>query len=126
MKKALLIIAMTFVLFGCTKDEITPRDYPRIRTYSVTEITPTGARFNGEITFTSVDIVDHGFLWHTTNSVNFTTATKISLGPKSDAGLFDVLLDTNLPFGKTFYMRTYAISNDNVVYGEMVAFKYTQ
>ena len=114
---------MTLVLFACTEDEITPRDYPRIRTYFVTEITPDGARFNGKITFTSVDIVDHGFLWHTTNSVNFSTGTKISLGPKSGIGIFDALLVTSLPVGKPFYLRAYAISNDNVVYGEQIEFK---
>ena len=41
--------ALTFFLGGCEEDERVPRDYPRVRTLEVTNITGEGALFSAEV-----------------------------------------------------------------------------
>lgn len=115
------IIALA-IIGSCTKEEITPRSYPRVKTLEVTNITSGGASFSAEIVYTSVPVVDHGFLWSEYSDALFSNSDKISLGSKSGTGRFEAQCDRSLLEGKTYYVRGYAISDDHKVYGDVVTF----
>ncbi len=117
-----LLTALIIFFFGCTKEEVTPRVYPRVITVEATQITSAGATFKGEITFSNVEIKDHGFLWSTENSPNVIQSNKISLGSKPGIGQFEAKIDRALQDGIKHYLRAYAISDDFVVYGNTVEF----
>ena len=67
--RTILLISLLSLLVKCNKDEVTGRDYPRIKTLPVTEITPNGARFNAEIIFRgNFEVINYGFVWSENNN----------------------------------------------------------
>ena len=122
MNKIPVLFAIIIILATCSKEEVTPRNYPRVNTLEVTDITSGGATFTGEIIFTSVPVLDHGFLWSEFGSALFENSDQISLGTKSGTGSFEAKCDRSLQEGKTYYVRGYAKSEDNIVYGDVVKF----
>ena len=116
-----IFIALTLVI-GCTKEEVTPRIYPRVLSIEAFNMTSEGVSFKGEITFSSVEINDHGFVWSQEIAPLLGTANSISIGPKSGAGVFEIKCDRSLEEGKKYYFRAYAISDDYVVYGNTLEF----
>ena len=124
MKKHCINLFTALIIFfsGCTKEEVTPRIYPRVITIEATDITSAGATFKGDITFSNVEIKDHGFLWSIENNPNVIQSNKISLGSKQGIGQFEAKIDRALQDGKKHYLRAYAISDDFVVYGNTVEF----
>lgn len=109
-------------MFTCNETEITPRQYPRIKTIEVFNVNQEGASFKGEIYFSSVAIIDHGFLIAETKNPTLTSAEKISLGIKNGIGEFSATIDRSLATGKKYYIRAYVISEDHTVYGEVIEF----
>ena len=63
MKKRFSHIAILLLFFGCTKEEITPREYPRVSTTEAVDISSGGVTFKAEVIFSNVEIKDHGFVW---------------------------------------------------------------
>lgn len=106
----------------CTKEEPFSRNYPRVNSNDVTQITDGGAVFNGEIFFASVPIIDHGFVWSTFANFDTEQADKISLGPKSGTGIFSAPCTYALKEGEKYYVRAFAKSEKNSVYGDLVTF----
>jgi len=110
------------MVIACSKEEVTPRTYPRVHTSDVINITSGGATFTGDITFSSVPIIDHGFLWTESGIPLFENADNISLGAKDGPGAIQAICERSLTEGKKYYVRGYAISKDNLVYGNIVEF----
>jgi len=122
MKNRLALFIVTLIVTGCTKEEVTPRVFPRVNTIQVTNITSGGATFKAEITFSSVPMVDHGFIWSKTGVQSFPNSDKISLGSRTGAGDFEATVDRSLEEGVKYYVRAYAISEDHTVFGKAVEF----
>lgn len=123
MKNSTVIAVIIFsIVGGCSKEEVTPRTFPRVNTIEATNITSGGATFKAEITFASVPMLDHGFLWSDYVLPLFYNSDKISLGSKTGTGTFEAICDRSLQEGKTYYLRAYAISEDHTVFGKIVPF----
>jgi|GEM_PF-1586672 len=123
MKTRFKFIFTLLALFnGCTKEEVTPRVYPRVDTNEAFDITSEGATFKGEITFSNVEIKDHGFVWSHGTSLQVEYANKISLGTKVGTGFFESRCERSLEPGRKYYVRAFAISEDFTVYGKTVEF----
>jgi hypothetical protein len=120
MKK--LVVASIIMLFSCTDEEVTSREFPRVKTSGVTDVNGTGAMFHAGILSSPVPVSDHGFLWHDQTSPLFENADRISLGPRSTLGSFESLCERGLAKGKKYYVRGYAVSENNIVYGNTVEF----
>jgi hypothetical protein len=127
MKKILFVLIFNGLLWGCVKDEdeeITARNYPRVRTQAVSGITSEGAIFQGEIFSVGGDVLDHGFIWSTLTSQTINNSDRISLGATSTTGMFEVTIERSLQQGLKYYVNAYAVSKDNtVVYGDLVEFE---
>ncbi len=120
--KKILAYTLLVALTNCSEEENTDRDYPRLLTVGVTNITSDGGVFHGDIFSSSVAIVDHGFLWSEDAALKLGESEKISLGPKTGAGRFEVMVDRNLQEGKTYRMAAYAVSENYTVYGARFTF----
>jgi hypothetical protein len=118
----LILFALILLLATCGEDDNATRPYPRVRTKSVTNITSEGAFFEGEITFSSVKIVDHGFVWSTDSNPTLENSDDISLGQRSGIGKFTSQIEWSLEEGKKYYVKAYAKSDDYTVYGDVAEF----
>ena len=121
MKKNLALILL--LILGCSEEETTDREYPRVLTKGVTNISADGTTFNAEITYSSVEILDHGFVWSSLNyDPTLDNADVISLGSLTAAGAFQATADRCMKTGAEYKMRPYAVSSGYVVYGVAVEF----
>jgi hypothetical protein len=118
-----LLLFCFVVLIACTEEEVTARKYPRVYTRGITNISKDGMKLQGEIFFSSVPILDHGFVWSDTGFPTITNGTKLSLGPKNEVGTFAAEAIAALQSGKTYAARAYAQSSDFTVYGDICEFK---
>jgi hypothetical protein len=119
MKRTLIFLFIPWLLTTCGDDEVGSRSYPRVRTQAVTDINSTGALFQGEITFSSTAIIDHGFMWYTGASG---LAETFSLGPTSGKGKFQGRIERSLAENVKYHVKAYARSADHIVYGDVVDF----
>ncbi|HEX6223001.1 MAG TPA: hypothetical protein VFZ52_01235 [Chryseolinea sp.] len=123
MSRFIFIIAFLLVLsVGCTEEEVTSREYPRVHTLEIMPAGNTSLKLKGEIFFSSVPIADHGFVWTEVGFPTVTNGAKFSLGPKEGAGIFETTAAATLKSGKTYAARAYAQSAEYTVYGELFEF----
>lgn len=105
------------------EDEPVGRDYPRIKTLEVTNITEAGATFTGEIFEEgNEEITEHGFVW-ATRRPEIEYSKKVLLGSFSGVGKFSAEIRTDLAEGITYQVAAFVISGEFTVYGEPVTFK---
>jgi hypothetical protein len=123
MNKFTISLIALLLCSACSEEEITSRNYPRVDTEDVTDITTTGMIFHGKIFFSSVEILDYGFIWTDTGFPTVTNGNKISLGPRNDVGLFEIAAVESLQSGKMYSVRAYAQSANFIVYGRIVEFE---
>lgn len=120
--KKLVVASIVMVFFSCTDEEVTSREFPRLKTTQVTDINGTGAMFHADMLSSPAPISDHGFLWHDQTSPLFENADRISLGSLNAPGSFTALCERGLSKGKKYYVRGYVISEENIVYGNVLEF----
>lgn len=117
---AALIISL-LIFSGCEKEH--PRDYPRVTTLKVTDITNSGALFHAEVTCPeNVSIIDHGFVWSTTKNPDLIDDERVMLGEYSCTGNFESFVSTALTPGVSYYVCAYVKTTDNIIYGQEVSF----
>jgi hypothetical protein len=119
---SLFWIVLALALSTCGKDEITSRNYPRITTTGVSDISNTGVTLHAEIFFSPGAILDCGFVASTSSSPTLPLGNSISLGPKTGTGTFQARMDNGLIPGITYYARAYARTSQYLVYGDIVQF----
>jgi hypothetical protein len=118
--KRITILLICIYWISCTREEITERNYPRVQTDEITNISNEGAIFKGEITSSNVEIIDHGFTWSNTQS--FSIAEQVSLGAKVGKGEFEARVERSMAAGTKYYVYAYAKTKNHVVYGDVKAF----
>jgi hypothetical protein len=118
----LIFVILILLLTTCGDDDNETRPYPRVRTGDVSDITSEGALFRGEITVSSVEIIDYGFVWSTNSNPTLSNAEKISLGKKNGPGKFTQVVERSLEQSASYYVKAYARSDNYIVYGEVVKF----
>ena len=122
MKKNFFLWVAIALLACCTREEITPRHYPRVMSRGTYDVDANGVLVKGEITYTPGTIDDHGFVWISVGFPKIEDCDKLSLGPRDNAGAFEARIDRNLGDGQTYSIRPYATYGDMVVYGETMKF----
>ena len=131
MKSNSLVVKIIFLTllglnFSCSKNgETIDREFPRVSTYNVTNITSNGAIFSGEVYILSnEEIIDHGFDWSTYTDSSIDLSERAYLGSMNGKGSFSHSLVKNLIKGKTYYVRAFAKTNSFFVFGDEKKFKY--
>lgn len=117
-----LIICFAILSAGC-EDDTVPRDYPRVRTLEVANITEAGAIFSAEIYEPgNVEITDHGFTWDL-SVPNIDQDNRVFLGGFTGIGKFSSEINTSLQDGLTYKVTAFVKAGDYTVYGNTVEFK---
>jgi len=117
-----LFILLIVAASGCDDEvfEATPRDFPRLLTRAVTEISEKGARFNAEFRYRGESqIISYGFVW---NETPFPTLRTPSTGiyavdENIQAEDFSVFISVGLNPGSTYYVRAFTQTQEYTVYG---------
>ncbi len=118
-----LFCANVLALLSSCEDDPVKRDYPRVKTLEVTNITEAGATFTGEVLEEgNSEITEHGFVW-ATRQPDVEYSNKVLLGSFSSTGKFSADVGSNLAEGLTYQVAAFVISGEFTVYGEPVTFK---
>lgn len=115
---------LAFILLhlpGCEDDPV-PRDYPRVRTLGVTNISPDGATFEAEVYEQgNAQISGHGFAWALSLS-NIEYGNTVSLGALGTSGRFNANISSSLIKDRKYYVAAFIKSGEYTVYGNVVEF----
>lgn len=126
LKKILLIslfIFSSYILVNCDEDEVTSRDYPRIKTLPVTEITSEGAKFSADIIFRGkFDVVNYGFVWGTDENPTKESSDRVIYSDNVQSKSFTEKIETTLQEDVSYFVRSFIETQDFVVYGSNVNF----
>ena len=115
------IMALLLLVAGCEEEPV-KRDYPRVRTLEVTNITENGATFVAEVYEEGhVEITEHGFTWSMQNP-DIQTSNRIQLGRFSGTGDFSAEILTTLEEGKKYNICAFVKAGDYTVYGNRIEF----
>lgn len=118
------LAALAFILLHlpACEDEHVRRDYPRVRTLEVINITEDGATFVGEVYEEgNVEITEHGFTWALSRP-EVTADERVLLGSFSGTGRYDAEISTALEEGITYQVCAFVKAGDYTVYGDTVKF----
>lgn len=123
LKLAILGLTSFVVFTTCKDDEVKPREYPRVKTLEVSQITEAGAKFNAEITFPgNGKIIEYGFVWGENENPTIESSEKKILAQDITTGGFTAEISTTLKEDVTYYVRAYAKNDEYLVYGKNVSF----
>lgn len=110
-------------LSGCHQEKIEARSYPRLRTLNVTDVSPEGATFRGEvITMGNSPVLEYGFVWSLGNSPDLKSSEHVTVKETFSSGKFSCRIDYSLIWDHKYYVRSYVRTQDLVVYGDVVSF----
>lgn len=114
------VIILPF-LYSC-EDEPIKRDYPKVRTLEITNITENGATFVGEVYEEgNVVITEHGFVWSQSTPLVGSDNIKY-LGPSGGTGQFNTEVGSALSEGIKYKVSAFVKAGDYLVYSNIVEF----
>jgi len=122
MRNVLLILSIT-ALFFCLSCEKPERE-AKVETGGVNDIMATSAKVAGEIIDAGEGITEHGHCWGT-NPGPTTNDSKTNFGSTEKTGSFISLLK-DLDVGRKYYVRAYAVSEGEILYGNQATFTTLQ
>lgn len=121
--KHITLIFLVVFLAKCERDEITSRNYPRLKTLAVTEITPEGVKFNAEIIFRgNFEVVNYGFVWGEKENPTITSSDRTIYSDNIQSKTFYKSVQTTLKKDVSYFVRAFVKTNDYMVYGENIKF----
>lgn len=119
----ILFISLLSLLLKCDKDEITSRNYPRLKTLPVSEITTEGARFNAEIIFRGdFDVINYGFVWSESENPTIENSDRVVYATNIQSDNYSEAIETTLKENVSYFVRAFIETNNYIVYGENVSF----
>ncbi len=117
------MISLIGSLVECNEDEVTSRNYPRLKTLPVSEITSQGAKFNAEITFRAdFEVISYGFVWSESENPTIESSDRVIYSENIQSDKFSEIIETTLKEEVSYFVRGFVETNDYIVYGENVDF----
>ncbi|MRS05353.1 hypothetical protein EG832_19395, partial [bacterium] len=104
------------------EDDPVPRDYPRVRTLEVINISSDGATFEAEVYDKgNAPVSEHGFAWALSLS-NIEYGNTVLLGSLDTTSRFSANISSSLIKDKRYYVAAFVKSGEYTVYGNVVEF----
>lgn len=123
MKNFLYIFFLFVVLISCQKDEEAIREFPRLMTLEVSDITTNGAKFTADvIAHGSNPIIEYGFVWGTRDNPSIEYSEIISKKAQPTDVSFSMLAEHALQEGYTYFVKAFAKNGDYITYGNVTSF----
>lgn len=126
MKKHIIIFAL-LAISACAKEEVTTREYPRVRTISLSALANRQVHVTGEITYAPKTMIDHGFVLSSllsNTNVETKDQIRVSLGEKKTKGKFMFIFKETWEPETVYYVRAYTKTEIYTIYGDEVSFMY--
>lgn len=124
--KLKMVLSLSFailLLTGCNDDEIAHREYPRVLTLPVDNISDLGATFHAEVTHaTNQQVIEYGFVWAENVNPTIESSEKKVVTENLESDQFLAQISTTLKEGVIYYVKAYAKSEEYLVYGKAVSF----
>jgi hypothetical protein len=126
MMKYIIFIVMFVMIYGCAKEVIETRDYPRLKTLDVSNITEKGVVFNAKILSLGNDpVLEQGFIFANYEQLNMEYSEIIkSEGVNKVGGYNAEIPRTSLLKGGKLYVRAYVKTVKVTVMGNVVGFYF--
>jgi hypothetical protein len=125
-KKALfllLICMVSLLMWTCEDDEVISREYPRLRTLNVTDISASGASFKADILNPGpTGVTEYGFVWSDNPFVSVESSERLIIKEGVTGNSFSARIENLLVENVEYYVRAYARDEDDLVYGNVVTF----
>lgn len=125
-KIVFLYLSVILIFSGfvtCQKDKFAVREYPRLNTLEVTNISTTGAVFNAEIiSGNPADIIEYGFTWDTGQTPSIYYNDKVNITGVMAGNQFSAAIHSSLKKNVPYYVRSYIKTAQVLVYGKTVSF----
>ncbi len=125
MKYIITLLSLFVILFsGCDEEEeLAVREYPRLQTLPVSDVSAEGATFNASFLLRGeAEIVEYGFAWDKTKMPTLTESDRIIFQRQLEEESFSVDIRSTLERGKKYAVRAFVKTPDYLVYGERVTF----
>ncbi len=126
MRKIILITALSvslLIMVKCDNYEFPKSPYPRVENLAITNISETGVTFQANITqLGEQPIMNHGFIWGTSENLSFTNEDKIELGAISDLGEIEANVKSGLYKDETYFVKAFLATSNYFVYGDAISF----
>jgi hypothetical protein len=126
MNKSRLLFLLIFTSISflmCNREEVTPREYPVLRTLAVKDITSTGAVFEADVKHLgSQKIIEHGFLWSFSSGLVLPNVDKAIINEEINKGKFSKEVESTLIEGKEYFVKAFIKTGEFLVYGNVVSF----
>jgi hypothetical protein len=113
-----------FFVFGCSKEIVETREYPRVKTLAVSNITDNGVVFNAEImTLGDEPVMEQGFMFGTYARLNMVSSQVLTMNGVNAVAKYkmDVPLGS-FPRKSIIYVRAYVKTASITVVGNVVSF----
>jgi N-acetylneuraminic acid mutarotase len=121
-KIVVIFFCLTF-LIHCEEKEMPGREYPRLRTLEVSDISDNGAKFNAEIFFRgSFKIISYGFVWSQDQNPRLENSDKKVIAVDLNSNGFSVEISTTLKPGIVYHVKAFIQTENYIVYGTEVEF----
>lgn len=116
-------LAFILLFVTCDNYEFPESAYPRIETLPVTGVSGKTLTFKANVVQPGKrPIINHGFIWGTTESLSLALDEKVELGSLSGKNSFEVNLTSGFYEGETYFVKAFVATDDYLVYGKSVAF----
>ena len=118
-----LFVLVVISLATCKDDEAIKRNWPRINTLPVTDISVQGANFNAEIISRGdFEIIQFGFVWSQYANPIIENSNKVVFQGNLMADTFSAQISTTLGENVRNHVRSFVKTADYLVYGKDVEF----
>ncbi len=118
-----LLVSLLALLVKCDEEDVISRNYPRLKTLSVTEITSDGARLNAEIIFRGeFEIMNYGFVWGESENPTLESSDRVIYSENIQSERFSETIKTTLKEETLYFVRAFVETDDFIVYGENISF----
>ncbi|MEO9482826.1 MAG: IPT/TIG domain-containing protein [Ekhidna sp.] len=122
-KQISTLIFLFFALSNCEENEVSSREYPRLKTLAVSNITEAGATFSAEFTFRGdFEITSYGFTWSRFKNPVIESSDKVVVNENLKDSGFSLDAKSALEEGVTYNVRPFVTTNDYIVYGTSTEF----
>lgn len=119
----ILSLLLLSTLMNCVEEEVTSREYPRLRTLAVTDITSEGATFNAEFIFRgNFEILNYGFVWDTSPNPRVESSERVVIEGDIRSNEFTREIKSALAEDQKYYIRAFVKTEDFIVYGDNIEF----
>lgn len=122
--KYLLSVAIVLLMFRCDDGDLSSRDYPRLYTLEVSDITPLGAKVSAEFLLRGdFEILYYGFVWSNRPSPRLDHDPSVVFFGNIQDTIFSAEITSGLTKGINYYVRPFVQTANYRVYGKNVSFE---